>query len=80
VIQQFLSETTVPDTEGRVGASALYGLYVDWAKREGMEPVTQTTFGRRLTDLGYEKKNSGPNGSVERHGMRLIGPAIVQAA
>lgn len=38
------------------GASDLYKKYKEWDEARGNRPMTQTAFGRRLGDLGYESR------------------------
>ncbi len=72
------SDTMAPFIEDRceigerytVGATALYTAYSAWSKDAGEHPVSQTVFGRKLTDRGYELSRSG-SGHKVRHGLRL---------
>lgn len=53
-IQAFLAETTTKTATGSVGATALYGRYLEWSSRHGLPGGSQTAFGRQLNALGYQ--------------------------
>ncbi|HUQ90326.1 MAG TPA: phage/plasmid primase, P4 family [Bryobacteraceae bacterium] len=56
-IGQFLSECCVIGDYGRVKARPLYKQYRDWAEGSGeRDVVTETAFGLRMTQQGYQKK------------------------
>lgn len=75
-IGAFLAERTVEEPGGREGATALFGAYQDWCKREGEEPVSGTKFGRSLNERGIAKGKDtrGKRNSVVRIGIRLRSP------
>lgn len=62
IVQRFLAECCVTGKEDlRCRASALYAAYQEWVEKgnEG-HPMSQTKFGRRVGDLGYQKvSNNG---------------------
>lgn len=53
-----------------VGATALYTSYSEWCKASGEHPMSQTVFGRRLTDRGFEAGKDSRSMKV-RNGLRL---------
>jgi putative DNA primase/helicase len=55
-----------------VGATALYEAYAEWAKNTGEHLMSQTVFGRRLTDRGFEASRSTTSGAKIRLGLRLV--------
>jgi hypothetical protein len=57
---------TVPD---HAPASQLYRDYTDWSRRFGRMAITQTAFGRALTELGIvaEKRGTGRQRLAHRH-------------
>ena len=74
VIGRFLEDRTHEDADPRHGvrASDLYSAYSRWCLVMGEKAETATTFGRRLVDLGFEKKRAGA-------GMFYYGLALVDA-
>ncbi len=58
-VGQFVTAATEPDSQGRVSATRLYGLYCDWCKANAIEPWSQTRFGRRMGDLKYRRETTG---------------------
>jgi hypothetical protein len=53
----FVEACTVP---GRAAPSAIYARFVEWVELAKLQPLSQTAFGRRLTELGHkEQKSSG---------------------
>jgi putative DNA primase/helicase len=57
VFGRFLAEETVELLEAKVQANALYNRYVEWCKENGENPMTGTTFGKRMRELGHEKEH-----------------------
>lgn len=55
VVQRFIRERCLTGRGMRVQASALYSVFSDWMERTGEGRLSQKKFGRRLTDLGYER-------------------------
>jgi len=52
------------------GSNELYDSYRTWARQQGEETLTQTTWGDRLTDLGYARSKDG-RGKIQRNGIGL---------
>jgi putative DNA primase/helicase len=42
-----------------VQSSTLFAAWVDWCKRENVDPGTQTAFSREMTDRGHDKEKDG---------------------
>ena len=71
-ISDFISECCVETKGASVGASELYEAFHVWAKKQGHEhPITQTAFGTRLFDRGFEKGREGGTGRRTYCGLRL---------
>lgn len=57
--QFLLAETEPAEKAVRVNASILYARYVEWCKDNAQEPVSQTAFGRRMSDRGHQSRQIG---------------------
>ena len=44
---------------GEVTAAELHGAYVEWARREGIEEMSATALGRRLSALQFARVKRG---------------------
>jgi putative DNA primase/helicase len=64
---QFLDDRCVIADGVSAPAAGLYEDYADWCGRNGEEPMSQTAFGRRLTDRGF-KADRDP---ISRRKIRL---------
>ena len=49
----------------------LYSEYVDWCRQCGLEPDTETGFGRTLTEMGFTVERRGKHRVTYRLGLRL---------
>lgn len=58
VIGRFITERCTVSLNARVYAKALYDAYKAWCDDSGERWETQTTFGKKMTERGYEKKTS----------------------
>lgn len=58
VIGQFVEEQCERDAGASVRASELFGAYNAWAEKRNEKPFKQTTFGRRIGEMGFEKRKS----------------------
>ncbi len=54
----FLEEETVTDPEGKIKSSDFYQHYKCWCQKKGEHSVSNTQFGRRLSEMGYQKKKN----------------------
>src|SRR4029077_17299170 len=71
-IADYISERWVKEKGASIGASELYQDFYDWAKKRGHEhPISQTAFGTRLSDRGFEKCREGGTGRITYGGFRL---------
>jgi putative DNA primase/helicase len=57
----FINESCVSGPRHHVAAGLLYARYATWAKDNGLEPITQQSFGRKLTEKGFRtgKRTAG---------------------
>ena len=55
IVAHFISDCCTIGTGEEVGGSTLYRSYKSWCEETGERPMTQTMFGRRLTDRGLPK-------------------------
>jgi putative DNA primase/helicase len=71
-IADFIAECCVEKEEESILASELYQAFHDWAKKQGYEhPITQTAFGTRVSDRGFEKGREGGRGRKMYRGLKL---------
>jgi putative DNA primase/helicase len=61
VLGAFFDECTVQGGQFRVRADDLYTRFKEWAGTRNEAVMSQTDFGRAMTDRGMEKKKSGGN-------------------
>jgi P4 family phage/plasmid primase-like protien len=57
-VQQFVDDRLVAVEEGNLTTSDIYFEYDKWAKDRGYKRMNLNTFGKRLTKLGHQKRNS----------------------
>jgi putative DNA primase/helicase len=57
LVGRFLDEKTQAMPLGEIPASTLYGAFASWCKSNGEEVMTNTAFGRRMTERGVTKKH-----------------------
>lgn len=55
VMGEFLEDCTATGPGAEVGATDLYKTYREWCENRGEKPVTQTVFGREMTDRGFDR-------------------------
>lgn len=67
----FLRLTCEEDAKGSIQASKFYECYKVWADREGVDPITQTKFGRQLRSRGLHKEKDSKSGRMFYMGHRL---------
>lgn len=73
IIERWLTECTVPLSEGREAASTCFKNYTEWCQRDNIRPASHNAFGRALTEKGHP--SSKPGGMAIREGFRLKGEA-----
>jgi putative DNA primase/helicase len=72
VLRTFLKERTTISPEAKVGASELYGSYREWCEESGEKAMTRTMFGRRISSMGFQKKQHGPSRRITYFGLGLL--------
>ena len=70
VVAQFIADECVVELGASAPAGDLYRAYTSWARNRGEDPFSDTKFGSRLSELGYEGARA--NGSRVRRGLQLI--------
>lgn len=70
---EFLETYTWKEPTGSCGSGELYGIYRSWCENRHDKPMTQTAFGRRMHDLGYESRKE--RGVRVWHGIVTVPPA-----
>jgi putative DNA primase/helicase len=55
---KFLEDCTTEGEYKEVGALKLYQAYEKWSEINGMKPLNNTNFGRRLSDRGVERRKT----------------------
>ena len=55
----FVSACGVVAPQAMIIANELYGNYLTWCRETGQEPLSQRSFGMRLTGLGFDRKRRG---------------------
>jgi prophage antirepressor-like protein len=74
----FCSEVLARVQGERASAADVYAAYLEWCQDNEARPITQTAFGRRLTDLGWTKERSSgrifyTDVSLATHASRRVG-------
>lgn len=72
-IGDFITECCVTGPKTMVGAGELYKAYSDWSTANGEKPLSQKTFGRRLTERKFPRRR-GSRGRYYREGLGLCDP------
>ena len=73
VIGAFLADECEIGKDYRASFKAVYASYSEWCVEGGERPETQRKFNARLKERGqFEGRRSGPEGSNEWHGLRLL--------
>jgi phage/plasmid-associated DNA primase len=73
VIGAFLADECEVGTDHKAPFKAVYERYAEWCAEGGERPETGRKFNARLKERGrFEARRSGPGGSNEWHGLRLL--------
>lgn len=73
ILGQFFEACCVQESKVTTPAADLYNTYKQWAEQGGEHPITQTAFGRRLGERGFEKSR---NSTTDRSQWKGIGLKI----
>lgn len=76
---EFLALFCYVDPGARVQAGMLYKAYASWCRTQGVEPITNTAFGMKLTELNYDKRRDS-KGNHYYHGIGLMEANAVRSA
>lgn len=60
------------------GATPLFECYLDWCKASGVEPLSQTAFGSRMTDRGFKADRCKVTRRRIRRGIGLLTEGVSQ--
>ena len=71
-LAMFLSDCCIEKRGDELPASRLYSAYRSWAEKNGEHPMTQTAFGRKLGERGFDSYRSGK-------GMIWLGLRLIEA-
>jgi putative DNA primase/helicase len=71
ILADFLEACCVPDPDAFVLSRELYQVYEAWCAQNAVEPLKQTTLGKRLADRGFLGGAVGHNKDRIRRGLRL---------
>ena len=74
VVGQFLEDRCIVREHAQVTAKFLYAAYRHWADKAGEAAVTQSRFGRALSERGFRKKKARTG--VIRLGLELENPEV----
>lgn len=58
-VGEFMRVVTRREKGQKVQANRLFDIFTKWAGINGLQPTSRTAFGRRLSDLHYEKEKVG---------------------
>jgi len=75
-VGRFIAEECVPLPTFQTAARTLYGAYRKWAEGAGEGDLTETEFGRRMTDRGYLRKRMTRGNVYFGVGLRADGASM----
>ena len=58
-VKAFARAVVVDRASGEVTAAELHNAFVEWAKREGLQEMSPTALGRKLSEMGYARVKRG---------------------
>lgn len=73
LLGRFIEECCHVVRKSAIQASQLYGAYTKWCEGNGERPVSQTAFGRALTERGFERKRRESGNEWQGIGLRVNG-------
>jgi putative DNA primase/helicase len=76
-VLEWLQLHTLDDPNAETPSKELHDAYCEWCNANGFEPISATTFGRRLGEMGYRPTNTRRENKRVRcwRGIRLRTPA-----
>lgn len=69
-IARFVQDCCVTGEFASGKGRSLYGAYRKWAMDSGEDPITETAFGRHLTEAGFVKRRAETGVVYDRIGLR----------
>ncbi len=73
IIRQFLNECTdSTNSDAKIESKSLYKAYAAWCDENGEKTMTGTMFGRKMKEIGFEKKPYGSSRRVHYFGVGLL--------
>lgn len=72
IIKNFIDFQCTEQGDAIAGASDLFERFDGWRAAEGHRKITQTKFGKMLSDLGFEKTRQPGSGRVAYAGIGLL--------
>jgi putative DNA primase/helicase len=72
VLGAFLKECCEKDPYATVGVQDVFKAYQAWCEESGEYAEGKRKFNSQLKERGFESRRSGPNGSYEWHGVKLL--------
>jgi putative DNA primase/helicase len=70
-VGRFLAELCVMEDRAACDATPLHRRFVHWAEQAKEEVLSQTAFGRELSERGFARDNKGEGGRTRYRGLRL---------
>lgn len=55
ILQNFIDDCCIIATDKRADTKSLYSTYTEWCNSTGEKVMTQTMFGKKMTDKGFKK-------------------------
>jgi len=79
-VLEWLQQHTLDDPNAETPSKELYDAYCEWCNANGCAPITATTFGRRLGEMGYRRTHTRRENKRVRcwHGIRLRTPSELE--
>lgn len=71
ILGQFLNERCENDANSYLRSSELHSRFTEWCQANRLPLYDSRKFGNRMESKGYKKSNSGKNGHVRWHGLKL---------
>lgn len=70
VLGRFLKEETLQEPQIKVQASVLYNRFKQWCDENGENPVSNNAFGRKMTELSFEKVHTEKGTFYKKIGLQ----------
>lgn len=77
-VKQFIDECVVKDAAAEIQALTAFECYEKWCENNGERTVTNTMFGRRMTEYGFTKEKKG--GRFIYQGFTICAEALKELA